>query len=322
MALSDLRTPSGRPTGALFGVANRVREAVERFKPSRVLVCWDGGRSSWRRAVFAGYKDRPRSESSPDLAECFAQRDDLKALLAVLGCDQVEVAGVEADDVIAYYAVAADAPFTWVGCVILSSDRDFYQLVGERVSVYLGALPGKGRTVEHVTLGTFREATVSARLPSGVADPGEWAAYRVVNGDASDRIPGVTGLSGEKRWARVYPTLRRMGYRGDALDFFVAREPLALGSFADPLDPAELATRRAVAERWNLLERNAVLQSLPFAVGMLERLKVNPGKSVVAGAWDERAAERACGRHAFRSALERWDLWRDAFGGLAERRGS
>lgn len=317
-AYPDLRSPSGRPTGATFGVANRIREAVELFEPARVVVCWDRGRAAWRRAVFAGYKDRSESSSSLDLADCFAQKPDLLELLGQLGCDSVEADGVEADDLVAWYALRYTEPDAWGGCVIVSTDRDFYQLVGDTTSVYYGAAPGKGRDVEHVTLETFRDATSSAKLPGGTAGPGEWAAYRIVNGDSSDRIPGVRGLSGEKRWAGVYPALVSMGYAGDALEFFIARGDYA-GSF-DAFDEATLPHARAVAENWSLLERNAILMDLWFSVGMLESKGVDPERHASAGAWDERAAERACGRHNFQTAVRAWTRWVDAFGAMAARR--
>ena len=333
-AYPDLRSPSGIPTGAIFGVVNRIREAVDRFAPSRVIVCWDGGRSAWRRAVFAWYKDRPRSESRADLSECFAQREPLRELLEQMGCDQVEVEGVEADDLIAWFAQGGWLPSDPIvkktpiqglfyvrhgrgvcnvdhgDFVILSSDRDFYQLVDAHTSVYLGVSAGKGRAVEHVTLETFHEATMSAKLPNGVADPGEWAAYRVVNGDASDNIPSVRGLGGEKRWPSVYGTLLAMGYAGNTQDCFLGRDEVGVaGSFG-----------AAVVESWNLLERNTILMDLNFAVGMLEQKKIDPAKALVVGRWDERAFEIACSRYAFWSALQDWGAWRGTFRGLAERR--
>ena len=309
-AYPDLCAPDGVPTGALYGVVNRIREAVEKFQPSRVVACWDGGRAAWRRHVFSGYKDRPRSESSPDLSPCFAQWAPLRALLTAMGVDQIKVEGVEADDLIAWFSLVPEAVCGDV--VILSTDRDFYQLVTDgaaATSVYYGITPKKGG-VEHVTLETFRNATISATLPSGAEDPGEWAAYRVVNGDASDKIPGVRGLSGEKRWSSVYGTLCAMGYEGDGLDYFIGRDEVGVaGSFG-----------AVVAENWELLQRNTILMSLPFAVGMLEQQRIDPAKHVEAGAWDERAFKHAIARYAFQSALSRWGEWRDTFRGLAERR--
>ena len=292
---------------------------VDGVELSRIM---DGGRAAWRRHVFSGYKDRPRSELSPDLLSCFAQRAPLRALLTTMGVDQIEVEGVEADDLIAWCATPADpdlgniAPHLKAAVVILSTDRDFYQLVDGRTTIYYGITPKKGG-VEHVTLETFRDATTSATLPSGAADPGEWAVYRIVNGDASDKIPGVKGMAGEKRWAKVYPILQKMGYRGDVQDFFIAQECLGVGGCADIV---ELSVRSAVAENWSLLERNAVLMDLRFAVGMLEQQRIDPAKHIEAGAWDERAFKHAIARYAFQSALSRWGEWRDAFRGLDERR--
>ena len=301
-AYADLRSPSGAPTGAVFGIAWRLREALDRFKPGAAICFWDGGRSAWRREVYPGYKDRPATSESPDLRDCFAQRKPAQDFLASLGVDQGEIKGVEADDLIAHAAL--DKQFQHFDhVVILSTDRDFYQLISKRVSVWtVAAKEPKCMTVE-----TFCRNEPSTR---GCATPGEWHAFRIVTGDGADMIPSAMPGIGEKKFPAVYRVLRAMGYDGDALDFFVGGD--GVGVRCAPGDE-KIADR--VAGSWAALKRNALLMDLRFAAQMLPK---SPMSAVREGRWDSRAVEREASKMNMQSVLRDWTKWTKAFGHLAE----
>ena len=306
-AYPDLRSPSGAPTGAAFGVVSRVYELLQLHDPTRVVVAWDAGRAAWRKRLFPGYKERVRSDQRLDLTDCFAQKPAIEELLDVFGIGRLSREGTEADDVIA--ALALQASDAGERAVIVSSDRDYHQIVCDGVSVRDGS--GKdGRLIE---ASTFEAST-------GWASPQKWLTYRVVNGDASDAIPRVAGLSGEKRFADVWTLLRgEMAYGGDPVEFFVdGRRPTRVESYS--LYPKLWAALTAL-EAWACLGRNALLMDLRFAVTMLEWQA--PAASIVWGTWDARRAERVCARLNFQSVVRKWSDWVrvfDAHHALADKR--
>ncbi len=320
-AYPDLRSPSGAPTGAAYGVVNRIREACERFDPSRVVCVWDGGRSSWRRKVWPKYKDRPpTSDAAGDpaspLHDCFVQKPVLLELLRDVGVDQIQVKGVEADDLIAS-GVLEGAFGAYDDAVIMSTDRDFYQLLSERVSIWTAT----GKDPRAVTLATF------AKDPStkGMTTPEMWHAYKIVNGDGLES-PRVPGLSGLKKFELVWAVFQHMGLGfSDPLDFFLAEDVggaalRARGATAGKKDAKRYAKIiEAVVERWGDLERNTMLMDLRFAVRMLPK-SLNGSPRIELGMWDERAAERTCSRLNFQSALRRWTDWCRSFERLKERK--
>lgn len=190
------------PTGAAYIFLKMLRPALDLTNAQGCWVAWDAGRS-WRHAEYPGYKaQRGRSSDGSVRSTVDQQREWLTQLLPLLGVGVTWAAGWEADDVVA--ALALHVLPRDQHKIILSSDRDFWQLVSERVDCLA---PVKGG-MRRVTLRTFEADT-------GVRSPAEWFAVRVVAGDASDNLLGVRGL-GEKRARKLVVEVADRGELGVA----------------------------------------------------------------------------------------------------------
>jgi DNA polymerase-1 len=176
-------------------------------RPDRVVVVWDSPGRKRRHAVFAGYK--AQREAMPD--ELRAQIPWIRRIVAAYGIAALEHAGEEADDVIATLARRALAEGLEVA--IVSSDRDLYQLVSDRVIVV--------DTARDRRLGP-KEVEERFGVP-----PGRMLDLRALTGDSSDNIPGVRGI-GEKGAAEL---LRTWG----SLDALLEHASDVRGRYREPL---------------------------------------------------------------------------------------
>ena len=178
-------TSDGRPTNAIFGLASMLVKLVSEYRPRQVVVAWDAGMSG-REEVYPEYKaHRP---PKPDLLR--DQWPHLVELVEAFGYANVSVDGYEADDVIA--TIAAEAAERGIETVVVTGDRDAFQLVGEHVRVMATA---KGITETRL----YDEAGVVERY--GVR-PDQVTDLIGLKGDSSDNIPGVPGI-GEKTAAAL-----------------------------------------------------------------------------------------------------------------------
>lgn len=185
-ALPDsMATSDGRPTNAIFGLASMLVKLVSEYRPRQVVVAWDAGMSG-REEVYPEYKaHRP---PKPDLLR--EQWPHLVELVEAFGYSNVSVEGYEADDVIA--TIATEAAAQGIETVVVTGDRDAFQLVGEHVQVMATA---KGITETRL----YDEAGVLERY--GVR-PDQVTDLIGLKGDSSDNIPGVPGI-GEKTAAAL-----------------------------------------------------------------------------------------------------------------------
>jgi DNA polymerase I len=192
-AIRGLRAPSGAPTNAIYGFVKMLGKLRATLGPTHGIVVWDGGLSAERTTALPEYKAH-RPEMPDDLRP---QLDEMVTWLNAAGLASFCRDGVEADDYIACLARrAADAGWQ---VIIASSDKDFMQLVSERVGLLN---PGdKSETV-------WGEAQVRAK--AGVA-PAQVADWLSLMGDSVDNIPGVPGV-GPKTAAEL---LNRFGSVAD-----------------------------------------------------------------------------------------------------------
>jgi DNA polymerase-1 len=180
-ALPPLRASDGFPTGALHGFTQMLRKVMREERPTAMAVVFDAPGPTFRKELYGEYK-ATRDAQPEDLS---AQFPLAREIAAASGIPVLEVPGFEADDVIA--SLVAHAPAD-AEVVIVSTDRDLMQLVGERV----------------VLLDTMRDrrigpAEVEARF--GVP-PAKVLDVRALVGDTTDNIPGVKGI-GEKGAAKL-----------------------------------------------------------------------------------------------------------------------
>ena len=182
-----LRTAKGENTSAVWGVTNFLLRLREKYRPDYLLWVNDAG-DSFRTAEYAEYKST-REKLDEELQADFDRAvERIRTLLDGFRIPLVEVAGYEADDVIGTLAVRAAAQ--GLDAVIVSGDKDFYQLIRPGIALLN---PGRGGPagVEELWV---NEANASERL--GVP-PVQVTDYLALLGDSSDNVPGVKGI-GEK----------------------------------------------------------------------------------------------------------------------------
>jgi len=176
----SIGTSDGRPTNAIYGLASMLVKVIAEHRPAGVVVAWDAGMSG-REVDYELYKaQRP---PRPDLLS--EQWPHLMPLVEAFGYTNVRVEGYEADDVIA--SLARQAREEGIAVMIVSGDRDVYQLVGEGIRVMSTS---RGITDTKIY---DRDAVIERY---GV--PPELVPDLIgLKGDSSDNIPGVPGI-GEK----------------------------------------------------------------------------------------------------------------------------
>ncbi len=185
--MPEIRGRDGSKVQAVVGFASAMRKVVQLCRPSHMLVLFDSEENGDRRQMCPDYKaNRPDySAMAPD--DCpFTQLPYIYKLLEKMEIPHAEIHGCEADDVIAAYALECAAR-NWT-VLIMSTDRDYYQLIRENVSVMLY----RGFDSTFVT-----PETVVAKY--GVT-PDRFADHKCLTGDKSDNIAGIPGI-GPKRAA-------------------------------------------------------------------------------------------------------------------------
>jgi DNA polymerase I len=180
-ATPALTRADGFPTNALHGWVKSIWRLIDQEKPDHTVVFFDLGGSQDRLALHPEYKAQ-RAKMPADLEK---QIPLVKTLTRALGLAAVEQDGVESDDLLATCAVARAAAGDEV--LIVSSDKDFAQIVNERIRVLLpppSAQPKLGWRLLDV-------AGVKAKFGVG---PERIADYLALIGDTSDNIPGLNGV--------------------------------------------------------------------------------------------------------------------------------
>ncbi len=176
----SIGTSDGRPTNAIYGLASMLVKVIDEHHPQGVVVAWDAGMSG-REVTYDLYKAQRKPR--PDLLR--EQWPHLMPLVEAFGYTNVRVEGYEADDVIA--SLVRQAREQGIEVMVVTGDRDAYQLVGEGVRVMSTS---KGISETKI----YDAAAVQERYgvpPELVTD------LMGLRGDTSDNIPGVPGI-GEK----------------------------------------------------------------------------------------------------------------------------
>ena len=189
----------GGITGFLYSVGKTVRD----FKPTRCVIVFDGrGGSAKRKKIYGDYKanranktklrrhDHHDSTIEDEQESMRHQFSRLVSYLDNLPVTFMAIDGIEADDAIAYIAQMYED--TCKKITIVSTDRDFYQLVDDRIQVWS---PIKKKMYD-----------VAAVHEEFGVHPNNMVIYRSFTGDASDNIPGVNGI-GPKTILKLIPEL-------------------------------------------------------------------------------------------------------------------
>ena len=180
-----IRTPlinsKGQNTSAIFGFARMLFKLIQEQKPDYIVVAFDPPKKSFRFQLYPDYKAN-RQKMPDDLR---SQIEEIKHMISVLGITKIEQEDFEADDVLG--TIANTCSSDDVEVVLVTGDKDAYQLVGRNVSIYANK---KGITEFEI----YGEREIEEKLglrPEQVID------YMALTGDSSDNVPGVRGV-GEK----------------------------------------------------------------------------------------------------------------------------
>lgn len=176
----NLKTFEGINTSIIYGFPFILESLIRRLGPDRVEAFFDGGRSSFRKELLPNYKEREHKLGF-DADSFYSQKDALFESLPLMGIPVIHEKGYEADDLIAmqtrrYYKAGYEV-------VIVSGDKDFNQLINDRVSVW------NTKSNMKYTKNTLK--TFVGYTPDQTID---WLS---IGGDNSDNIPGYPGV-GEK----------------------------------------------------------------------------------------------------------------------------
>ncbi|HVZ87613.1 MAG TPA: DNA polymerase I [Polyangia bacterium] len=173
-ALPPLTTTKGLQTGAIYGLCQMILRIEREERPTHLCVVYDAPGDNFRNEIFPAYKAH-RPPMPPELA---AQLAMVRPVIDAFGLAQLEVAGFEADDIIATLAKVASGAGMEV--VICSSDKDLMQLCGGDVSVL--------DTMKNRRFGPEEVREKFGVLPEQVGD------VLALMGDSIDNVPGVVGI--------------------------------------------------------------------------------------------------------------------------------
>ena len=188
-ALPGLTSPTGQPTGAIYGVLTMLQKLIKAEKPDLVGIIFDAPGKTFRHDLFPDYKAN-REKPPEDLV---VQIEPLLTAIQNLGLPLIRIQGVEADDVIG--TLARQAENNNIQTLIATGDKDFAQLVSERIKL----------------IDTMKNITTDQ---SGVLDkfglrPEQIIDYLALAGDPSDNIPGIpkVGPKTAAKWLQQYTDL-------------------------------------------------------------------------------------------------------------------
>ncbi|MFL6225419.1 MAG: DNA polymerase I [Actinomycetes bacterium] len=188
---SDLQTTTGQLTNVVYGFTTMLVKLFGDFSPDRIAVCFDLGRPAYRHDVYEGYKANRRT--SPD--EFSSQMPLVREVLSALRIPVVEVAGYEADDVIA--TLVREARDEELPVLVVTGDRDNLQLIDDEHDVRV-MMTRRGITDTAI----YDQAAVTERY--GVP-PERYIDLAALRGDPSDNLPGVPGV-GDKTATKLVQT--------------------------------------------------------------------------------------------------------------------
>ena len=227
-AFAELHNDKGRPTGVLYGYMEMLSGIVQEFDPDEIVVVWDSPKGSWRQKVFPEYKSARRmrhealsSEETTALEEFYrVQTADVEFALEAFGVPQLRVPFCEADDLIGLIANRSHAN---VQNVVVSTDRDYYQLVHRYRTVVCNPL-----TKRHIVQDE-QGALIATDAPNDIIAPSPlvYLCRRTVEGDSSDSLPGIKGI-GPKRAAALFPGPEQVGET--AMTYIVRNLTVGYGS--------------------------------------------------------------------------------------------
>ncbi len=176
-AIRSLNTSKGFPTNAVYGFTNMIFRFLKDFEPEYLGIVFDSKGETFRNDIYPLYKanrDEPPDELKLQFPKIFEVVD-------ALGLPRFQIEGYEADDVIG--TIANNSETLGINVVVITGDKDFYQLVSDRVSL--------------IDTMRNRKTGVKDVIDKFGVPPGKVTDIFALSGDSIDNIPGVRGI-GEK----------------------------------------------------------------------------------------------------------------------------
>lgn len=188
-AIPPLRTTNGLPTNALYGFLAMCIKLLRENRPDYLVFCFDRKEPSFRHKLYSEYKAN-RTEMPEDLEP---QLPYIRKITEKLGVRALDCEGFEADDIIGTLAVQSEKENLEVH--IVSGDKDFAQLVNDRITMY--------DTMKNIRLDRM------GVIEKWGVEPAQMIDYLSIVGDSSDNIPGVRGVGpkGAQKLLAEYKTL-------------------------------------------------------------------------------------------------------------------
>ena len=180
-AFPDLTTPDGRLVNAVYGFSRSVLTAIRDLQPTYIAATFDSKEKTKRASEYAAYK-ATRVAMPADL---ISQIGLVKEVITTLNIPQFSEPGIEADDLLGTITRLIEAEHPDVRAIIVTGDKDMFQLVSEQTHVWL---PGRGKG----SLDTEYDAdAVQKKMGVPIS---QIIDLKALMGDASDNIPGVKGV--------------------------------------------------------------------------------------------------------------------------------
>ena len=173
-ALPPMNRADGTPVNAVFGFTNMIARFLREHVGTHLAVIFDAGRLTFRNELYDQYKAH-RPEPPPELMPQFAL---VREATAAFGVPAIELAGWEADDLIAAYACTVAAGGG--RCTVVSSDKDLMQLIRPGIDM-----------LDPIKQKPIGEAEVRERFGVG---PDKVIEVQALMGDSVDNVPGVPGI--------------------------------------------------------------------------------------------------------------------------------
>ena len=169
----------GKPVSVIYGMPILINGLINQFKPDKIYICWDGKKSIHRIRILPTYKHGRKTMTAEERAEFIKQRDTVMKVFYYLGIPQLYSTNMEADDWI-YILVRKLKKDNGNKITIVSTDKDFHQLIRSNVKIY--------NTVQRSLIHKENLKIRFGYTPKNCVD------FLCLTGDKSDNIPGVKGV--------------------------------------------------------------------------------------------------------------------------------
>lgn len=289
-AANPSMTDDGHHVGGLVGFLVAVKNLLVQFRPAEIVVVWEGGGSLRRRSIYPDYKSKRRPQGLnryydeiPDTVENRNyQIAKLVELLRMMGVRQIYASDCEGDDGICVARDFYRRELDNSNFVIVSSDRDLYQLIDDDTRVLTA---GKKRLIDAATC--LEETSIH---------PVNFALAKAIVGDKGDNIPGAVGI-GFRSIVKIAPE-------------FATDTPLL---WSDVVDRAREASHKSKAKGpRTLLESNELvirnLKLVQLSIGSLPHTNVVQLESQLVKPVEKLAGKLDIMRYLIREKIQNVDV--------------